>query len=701
VYEDQHDDERQLPELRKTPAERATAGVLPAFGVVWTAAEIMHHAGHVGTLELSGAAALAAVFAWGAAGRWKRIPRRLPWWIAAAGGWLTMAVSQGPLHGWPYAPLTWTLAAASLYAWLKARHHPAIVEAQDWREKRAQWLGGQSQRWGLGRSHLLGHEYTRLGEAYLVDTRGTGRRASQIASRALEERIAEEEGLPISRVQVTKPNPAGRIRISIRYENPWARPIFHPVVDPDPEVDLSGPYSIADAPPIGQDPETGRILYVPLWDRDTGGKNVVLLAIKGAGKTVVLDDLAERVTIAVDAIQFRINLSIKGPAEAERWGPACHLTAFGPHAKDRAVKVLAIANKIIEWRSQHYATGQYDPSPGDPLIVIFVDESDSTFAVPAAKKQLNDIATKGREYGVVLVRAGQRGTADYSSAKIRAMDDVFLLGKVSREGEAHHIGTAGLTIPDIATYGEGAEGVWAVAVLGRGHQLGRSWILGKTRAEQAAMAARIARERAFSQPELHPACRTFLGETYEELLSDDVFATWGRDRTTRPPVPPAQPPAHPDSPVIVSTASSSPVAVADPDLSHLDLTMDPDTAAAFTALDEKLARARQLNAEAAQLREQAPQVPRERLDAQAAQRWQEAAEQTVIPPDMRARLLALTAGEGMSGRKIAEALGEGTKRADVMLWLNRLRHEELIELAGKGPASRWRQVQQPAGGDGS
>jgi len=685
----------QFAHLRKVPAERWAGRVLPASAATWTAAEIMHLAAFPGALDLSIATALASAFAWGASGRWEKIPRRLPWWIAGTGAWLTAAAADGPLARWPWPhpwclPLTLGWGIAAIAAYRRARYHPAVIEAQEWRQKRARWLS-QSRDWDMGGSHLLAHEDTRLGEAYDVDVRGTGKRASQIAGSHVAEVIAERESLPLSRVRVTPHRLAGRVRVSIRRADPWADPIFHPVVASDPEIDLTGPYSITTAPLVGQDPETGRTLEVPLWD-DAGGKNVFILGLKGAGKGVLLDNLSERVTKAPDALQIRVNLSVKAPQEVQRWGPACHLTALGTGqaARERAVRVLRVVNGIIEWRSRRYATGQYDPSPEDPLLVVIFDESDSAMAVPGVRKLAQDIATKGREYGVDLVRAGQRGTTDYGSAKIRSQDDVFCVGKVNRMGEVYHAaGSAGFSIPDMAAYGEGAAGVWAIAELGGGCRLGRTWILGESRAAQATAVARIARERAFAQPELHPDCAAFLGDTYAELLATDVFAEWARDSArgggrefpaARPRVSPARAEPEPEA--------SSPVTVTDSAIDYLDFDMDETSRARLAEIDRKLDGTRQiLNEESARMREQAPTVPQDKIDAYFAERWRQVGEQAQIPAEAREPLIALLR-KGTTIGEVAETFG--ITKWIARTWLEKLRNEKLAWIDGQGRGARFR-----------
>lgn len=680
-------DEAPLPELRKAPAERAAAAVLPASGIAWAAAEAMHLTGFPGTGDLLVATAVSAAFAWGASGRWKSLPRTLPASVAAAGGWLALAAAEGPLAGWPYAPLTWTWAGASFLAWRWARRHPAVLEAQEWRLQRAEWLEGRSRRWGLGGSHLLGWRQTRLGEWFEADVRGTGKRASQVEASGIAELIAEHENLPPSRVQVRRGRLAGRVTISIRRTDPWASPVLHPVLDEAPEVHLPVPCSITDAPLVGIDPEAGRPLAVPLYD-EAGGKCVTVVSLRGGGKTVLLDSLSERVTAASDALQVRVNLSVKGHAEAERWGPACHLTALGPQQKGRAVKVLQAVNRVIEWRAQRYTTGKFAPSPRDPLVVVVIDEADSAMAVPAVRAQVDDIATKGREFGVTLVRAGQRGTADYGSAKTRAQDDVFCIGKVNRQGEAYHAaGSMGFTLPDMASYGEGHAGVWAVAELGGGHQAGRTF---KWEPEDA---ARIARERAFAQPELHPDCRAFLGESYELLLSTDVFAKWARkDRASTSPPPAPAPAGQAPAP------SPSPVATLD-DIDHLDFTLeiDDDTRAKLAAIDAKNAATRQL-IEGTRNLPAPPEVSPEALAAHTAERWRQVGDAAQVPDEARPVLLRLL-GEGTTASAVAEALG--VSKWTARTYLERMRNEGIAYVDGVKRAARWRMAGPGQGGDAS
>lgn len=694
--------------LGKEPAERLAAAVLPAAGMVWTAAETMHMTGFVPPSDIVWGTVTITAVAWGAVARGHGIPS-VPWWLAAAGGWVAAADMLGPLAWWPAPLLT---AAWIIYAFAASRfayRHDAVTRARRWRQERAVWLA-RCHDWGLGGSHLLDFTETRLGELYEVSTTGTGRRASQIASSGIAEVIAEAEGLSESRVRVQKHRLAGRILIAIRRIDPWKDALLHPLVCEEPETGIPEARSILDEAMVGQDPETGVPLTIPMYDK-TGGKNISVTGIKGAGKGVLLDDLSEWVTAADDAIMVRLNVSVKGYAEAESWGPACHLTAFGPEQKSRAALVLQVIGSIIEWRAKTYPRGQYKPSPRDPAVVLFVDESDSASEVPAIRKGLNDIATKGREYGVTLVHAGQRGTADYSSAKARSQDDVWCTGAVSRKGEQRHAGGANsLSGADMSTYGEGQPGVWKIARLGGSETTGRTWVFSDDPEEHGAEVERIAQERAFSQPDLPAACKEYLGDAYATLLATEVFARWARqqergvhdpdDRESEPadgpqPAAPASPSETHAAPAASSPASRTALAERDPFEKWLEMDVDPETTQRLAAIHEKLAGARQALGETLAVPLTSGTDPGA-LAAHARERWRELGEQTVIPPDIRPRLLEMLA-RGTTISAVAEATG--VKRWEARKWLARLGFEGVAGVEGEGKARRWVLVPPPGDGD--
>lgn len=679
----------QVPEIGRDAPERLARAFMPACAGLATTAEVMHLTGWpgptgiaLGTLGIAGLTYASRIQSWSHRKNGRAHARHVLAGMTAAGGWLTAASVAGPL-GAPDHLLAATWAAGTLggYWWL--RRHELVTAARDWREARQDWFVTRRE-WGLPASHLLSHEQTRLGEAWEVAVKG----ASRIARSDIAERIAEnlDPPLPVSRVKVREGRTAGRIRISVRYRDPWATPILHPLLDPDPEINLPVPCSIADLAVIGQDPETGIPLTLPLCS-ETGGKNISIVAMLSGGKTVLLNDICERVTAASDAMLFRINLSIKGLAEASMWGPACHLSAFGAGERQRALKVLHVLAKIIEYRSaQPRTTADFIPSAANPLLVLVIDEIDALTEDPALRRMLKHLSSKGREFGLTTAGAGQRGTAEWmGGSDVRTQQNVMCVGLVNRRAEMMHaLGDSAMASTDMSTYGEGHPGVWLIRVAGEGERNGRAFML-----KDPADIRRIVAERAKRQPDLSEEIQKYLGDSYRELLETDEFARWAHGVTHPAPPPHGGP--------------GMAVAVAEPVTEYL------------TALDEEiesempdhlrrgaLTRAAELNAESARLLAETGEIPvtsvtREQSAAHALARWNMLAEQTEIPEAVRDRLYLLLSGEGMSGRALGEKLG--VKRAAIMTWLNRLRFEGLITLEGEKRGARWR-LTGPEDGDG-
>ena len=698
----------ELAHLERTRAEKLAGAVLPAAVVEWAAAEVMRLADVHATLPLGGATALAAALAWGAAGRRDDVPDSLPWWVAITGGWLTAASDLGPLDWWPAPVLTAAWIVIALAARRAAHRHEAVVSAREWRATRADWLG-KRHRWGLGGTHLLDYretwsdgDGTLLAEWYLVSTKGTGKLASQFVGRGAAERIAEAEDLPPARVQVSRNRLAGRLEILVtRAADPWAEPVQHPFAAGGDQAALPAAWSVADGPA-----RVGAGLEIPLWGT-TGAKTVNVVSIRGWGKTVVLNGLSERITAATDAVQVRINLSDKGYAEPERWGPSCLLTAFGPEQQARAVAVLRAVNKIIEWRSRRYTTTFYAPSRQDPLIVVIIDESDSSMKFQAVRELVDNIATKGREPGVALVKAGQRGTVDYSSKKQKSQDEVTVTGAVRSQGEVRHAaGSAAWSIPDMAALSEGHPGVWAVSELGGAQQRDRAWLL------ERADSARIAADRAFTQPELHPECREFLGEEFEALLSTEVFTRWAHARSAggdpqgsgsgAGSAPEPEPGVDAKAPA--RAAKRAAVAEEDP-LRGLDweAKLNDKEREVLAALDAKNAGTRRMLAETAATPR--PQMPPEDRAAAAAEAWRHVVEEAEIPGEARSRLLEMLAAppspaDPRGGTTIPAVAGEfGVSVWTARKWLASLRLTSAVYLDGERKAARWRLAPPPGGGD--
>ena len=672
--------------LARTPAETAAASVRWVSVAVWTATEIMHWAGAQGSADLGIATVVASSLAWGAASRgW--IPAALPAWVALAGGWTAAAWYLGPLAWLPAPVLT---AAWIVIAWAAhraAHRHPAVAGARQWREARARWLAVRNN-WGLGASHLLGYQETRVGELWTVSVRGA---RGYIGNPSAEEVIAEQENLPLDRVQILPHELAGRVIVSVRRRDPWAEPILHPLTGENPDVELPARRSITDLVPVGQHPEAGSLLPLRLYDAETGGKNIDVTGIKGAGKDVLLSNVAEHVTACDDAVMVWIDVSIKGTSQRGAWGPACHLTALGVDAKSRAVAVVQVLNQVIEWRARTYKQGAYTPSAHDPAIVLAVNESDSAAAAPGLKRELDDFATKAREFGGVYIHAGQRNTNDYHSAKQRSQDDVHCTGMLANANEARH---AGGFPPALRV------GVWSVSVLGGGTATGRTWVFAATKAAHGAVVERIAAERAFSQPELPAECREYLGDRYAALLASEVFPRWaqgrdpagytggGDDAQDGPPPQAGDAVAAPSAP-----SAATVTAVADCDLKEMwETPMDESAAARNAAIHQRLADAGRSLAETAALPRPEPVDPETRA-AYAAGQWRQ-----VIPEDARPRLLEMLEGDGTTSGEVAAEFGINKSKAKN--WLVALRRQNLAYVDGERRGARTRRLATPpAGGD--
>ncbi len=141
---------------------------------------------------------------------------------------------------WPWHPLTILWGARAVATLITLNMHSAVKKARAWRAAKADWLTN-APRYGLFGSHLLHHEFTRLGERLRIDVTETGKLASSLAGSSLAEQIAQVRKLSRTRVRVTAAPVAGQIDISIRTIDPWKRAIPHPLLASDPEITLAMP----------------------------------------------------------------------------------------------------------------------------------------------------------------------------------------------------------------------------------------------------------------------------------------------------------------------------------------------------------------------------------------------------------------------------------------------------------------------------
>ncbi|MFI6510166.1 hypothetical protein ACIBCT_21385 [Streptosporangium sp. NPDC050855] len=584
---------------------------------------------------------------------------------AAAGSWVTAAVEWGITAG-PHGLMGWLGAAAYGLAYWAYRKDPEVLDALAWENARDEWYR-KAPGYGLSGSHLLSWEETRLGEQYFLDTRGTGKRASALATRDLEERIAEQENLRPSRVKVRVGEIAGRLSVSIRYKNPWADPLPHPLLDPAPEIPLPNIADAREPSIIGMDPETARPLRVPLWDED-GAKRVLVVAITRGGKTVVVSNLMERATAADNV--FSIGINVSKAKEMRRWAPALGLSACGPNERVKALRILELVHLIIDWRAaQDGDDATLTPRQGQPLIPVFVDEVDELLAQSdnlgmAIRREFGYLMSKGGSEGIAAVVAGQRGTVGHlGNGNIKRMFDQAVLLKASGEGEIRHVlGDIGLTMPNMMTYGEGNPGVALATDLAGHWSAGRSWFL-----KELPDIDRLVKDREPSP--LEPGLVEFLGDKLTALTGASFSYT-----LQRPVSPP--PSAETSMPVPVEHAPSD------------------------RAAEQRAAARATLNALPTITAN--PSLSAGEMRAAAIERRRQAAEQTQMSPEVRRTLLRLLAQPDGTTVRQAEAaleteLGQerGVSKSGAWRCLDALRFEGIAELRGKGRGARWHLAPAP------
>ena len=651
--------------LAHAPAERVPLPLIPA---IWTAAEIMHAAGVRGFYVGVVSALATAVAGWMGERRSKNAEHKRLAGIevaavtAAAGTWVTAGAELGPLAGPDHLLSVLYLAASGGgYWWL--RRHDAVRAARARRAEAAAWEARKTA-WhrlaaalGLTGSHLLEYEETLLGETMLIDTRSTGKRASQISSRDVAERLGELEMIPIGRIDVTTDRIPGRLRISIRRKDPWATGLTHPAVDPSSPFAkyVPEPFSIRKPLVIGGDPETGDPLRLTLWDEDEGGKVVGIFAKKGSGKTVLLSCITERITACPDAQLIQVNLGKH--REDRRWAPLAAVNALGRDQGGRARYALQWVVEAIEARSKGGDDARVTPAPATPLLVVKIDEIDQVAGDPVCQRLLDNIASKCRSEGVALIFAGQRATAQWmGGANLRANVDIAILGRFARSGEARKAVGEEVDLPDMGEYGEGRPGVFLITELGGGggYERGRVFNLHKPEDIDAVVSRRAAGRRPYV-PE--PALGR-LDELWAKVTGAGRPGA-GEDLDDGDGVPQ---PGLARGQVIPGTGQ----------------------------ITAKIGQARALAEEDPELAEIPPEMAAHAAEQLAERRRQflDAYTSVELPePDRRVLLAMLARPDGVSTRAAAAALPWSHTR--VHQQLQRWQRDGIAEMRGKGSGRRW------------
>ncbi|WP_433516482.1 hypothetical protein ACQP2T_13470 [Nonomuraea sp. CA-143628] len=589
------------------------------------------------------------------------------------GSWLaTVAeVGAGHLTNWIYVG-AFSFGYA-IYRWARSRAkkgngdqsapQPEVVSEETPRITWERHFAG----WGMEGAAVIVAEPTRLGERVLLNTKGTGSRASSFVTRGLAERIAEDFDVATARVRVTNAGlPAGQLLISVQLIDPWATVVPHPLFDPDSEITLPEVADVREPLPIGMDPETGEPLTITLYD-DDGGKQTLILAVNGGGKSVTLNDILERLTAAFNCVVWGINLS--KAQEMRRWAPALDLAACGRDQRKRARIMLKMARKLIVWRgAQHRDSANVIPSARQPMLVLVMDEFSASARTEDGSIDMSIVddaayvASKGRSEAVVLLLADQRNTQGAAgTTNITTQMTNYVVLKGVSVGDLARIGIA---VPDMGEYGGQHAGVAATLLKSEDRaRLGRTFALaaGKTAETGLQQIDRVVESRLPNS--LEGSAIAHLGEAYASLKAGQTPSSAATATLEREADDDTAGESRDDMAPEVTSSDERSSTIDEIRKQHLFLVP------ALTPEGQEKAR---------QMRE----AERE----QAAQ--EELAAASPLPADVRGKLITLLDREGgIATRDVENALGVSS--ATAWRYMNHLRSEGAVESHGSGPATRW------------
>ena len=331
---------------------------------------------------------------------------------------------------------------------------------------------------------------TKHGHKRLLDVRGTGRRASEIATSAeLAEQLAAAEGLPAGAVRLeADPAHAGFVQITTYTSNPWEHPIPHPRAPGFATTPGKASPKITDPFAIGKDPDTDEPLLFRLANEE-GGVHTLIIAGTGGGKTNLINNIVEHLTRITDeqgrpVVEITMIDMLKGHKDAANWGPAVHRVYPGPESVNGAIGALRRAAEEIPIRARlngQRARSKHVPTFEEPAKVIIIDEASSLLNKSSqtgrtAAGHVQRIFQGGRSEMIILILAGQRAVNEHlgtSDGKANAFCKVVL--PVAKESEM----TLAVPnwrergMPNMATYGRGAKGVVLI-------DFGTKWQAGRT-----------------------------------------------------------------------------------------------------------------------------------------------------------------------------------------------------------------------------
>jgi hypothetical protein len=319
-----------------------------------------------------------------------RIAERVYTAVAALviGGWLTTATALGPATS-PMPIVGAILTVTTGIPWWASRRRRAKVSL----ERKLESWPVMATAVGLAGSQVM---------SALVDVWGWRARLRLARGQTIHDVIAKITNLESSlgtfrgaiRVYPTPDDLANRCELRVLDVDPhadaipWPGPSVDTITQP---IDL-GPFE--DAAPC-------RVLFLR--------RHVLFGGTTGAGKSGGLNVLMGNLVACRDVVIWAIDL--KKGMELGPWATCIDRLATTP---EEARKLLADAVAVLEARAAMLAEcGQrvWEPTPDMPALVIIIDEyAELADDAPAAVKDADSIARRGRAVAVNLVPATQRPT---------------------------------------------------------------------------------------------------------------------------------------------------------------------------------------------------------------------------------------------------------------------------------------------------
>ncbi|WP_026415623.1 winged helix-turn-helix domain-containing protein [Actinomadura oligospora] len=658
-----------------------TRGLGTGLAALYPAGQLSHQYLAHDTFTLAAFAPPAALAAWVATYKTHGSPRysgaiaaittAVPTWLAVAAH---TGVTSLPVLLW------YSLAASGLwsaYTWsdvLKQRRRTAEVQA------RWETIAGLA---GLEGSTLLATKTTKVGVRFKVDVGVDGPSGARLERGDLAVQIARCYGIGVDQVQVDQEKKNARILwITIRMRDMWTEEVSHPAVAelaPGQVTAAKGSRSILDGPfVLGTDPETGEDLELVLFDQG-GARHVEIVASNGGGKSNVLSNIVQQAAECHDVLVVAIDLG-KGVIPS-LWGAYLHDKA-GVGEEATAVEIFEWIDALLDERAIACAGGTHKPSATAPIVIVVVDEQDTASGYNAEvatqiKPVIAEIHKRGRSGGMVMVTAKQRNVAQHTGDKEGSANAyTTIVGRVANTNEM----TKALPdwdkrgCPDMTSYGDGSPGVVLLA------RQGGSWQAGRTRALHdpdtvKALAAAYGPADATLEP--HIAAK-LPGYADRHPVPAHATANAGGSGAPADTIRAGADSAPADVPV--PGGPSGERAPADEDGWGFDTTNQQEVDQAAHGLVEKIDD--YISSAAT-----TPDQPTGLDELFAAEH---AIDNTAVPDDARKAILQFLADRGPAGARRSE-LDDLLQRPNktTARWLGSLRRNNLIVLAGQGPAARY------------